>query len=110
MNLRKHRDTKFVKSENLGRYINTPLLDRYYELQSEYKIGIHEVVKKRKHDVDDIAVHVSLYVYQLSKLHLYKFILVLYEFLMPKTFKLLYMGKFYLPNITFAQVNACSFF
>ena len=93
LNLSKHRETKFVKTENLCRHINTSLLDRTRELNGEYDTGIHEVTKKKKHDTDDIAVHISLYVYQLSKLHFFKFIMVLNEYLREESYKLCYMGK-----------------
>jgi len=54
MNLSKHRNTKFVRKENLQRNIRTPLLDNEHEMVTEYKVGIHEVVKKKRRDVDKI--------------------------------------------------------
>ena len=54
MNLSKHRQTKFVLKENLQRNIRTPLLDKEHEMVTEYDVGIHEVVKKKKKDIDNI--------------------------------------------------------
>ena len=92
MNIRRHRRTKFVLKENLNRHIRTPLLEKERLLLSEYDIPIHEVIKKKRTDVDKIPVHVSLFVYQLSKLHFFRFVIILFEFLVPDTFKLCYMA------------------
>jgi hypothetical protein len=92
MNLEKHRTTKFVLKENLYRSTRTPLLEKNSCLISEYPINIHEIIKKKKNIVDTIPVQISMFVYQLSKLWLYKFVLILHDNLMPKSFTIAYMG------------------
>jgi len=54
MNLSKHRNTKFVRKENLARHIRTPLLEKERTLVSEYPVDIHEVVKKKRRVVDTV--------------------------------------------------------
>lgn len=93
MNLSKHRNTSFAKTENLNRHIRTPLLETHRELITEYPTNIHEVTKKKRADTDKVPVHVSLFVYQLSKLWFYKFVVTLHEYLTPDSYKLCYMGK-----------------
>jgi len=67
LNLEKHRQTTFTKSENLHRHNHTPLLQSEHELVGEYPIGIHEICKKRRQAIDKIPVHISLFIYQRSK-------------------------------------------
>jgi len=119
LNLSKHRVTKFVRKENLSRHVRTPLLEKERSLVSEYETNLHEVVKKKRTDVDKIPgsslscssdifqylktnmletyelilVHVSLFVYQMSKLWFFKFIKILHEFMIPDSFTLGYLGK-----------------
>ena len=54
MNISKHRTTKFVRKENLARHVRTPLLEKERVLVSEYPVQIHEVVKKKRRDVDKV--------------------------------------------------------
>lgn len=71
LNLEKHRQTKYTKSENLYRHTHSPLLQSEHELVGEYPLGIHEICKKRRQAVDKIPVHISLFIYQRSKAELY---------------------------------------
>ena len=93
MNLKKYRDTRYAKEENLYRHIRTPLLERERPLKSEYEIPIREVTKKRRVDVDRVPVHISIFVYQLSKLLFFEFIITLHEFLIEGSYKLCYLGR-----------------
>lgn len=93
MNLKKHRRTAFVLPHNLYRHLNTPLLERNRELQTEFPTTVHEVVRKKKYIEDTIPVQISIFVYQLSKLWLYKFVLTLHEYLIPRSYRLAYIGK-----------------
>ena len=43
-------------------------------------------LKLFKHHID------SLFVYQMSKLWFYRFVLVLHEYLIPQSYRLLYLG------------------
>jgi hypothetical protein len=92
MNLEKHRKTAFVLPHNLYRHINTPLLEQNRMLQTEFPTNVHEIIKKKKIIEDTIPIQISLFVYQMSKLWLYKFIFTLHEFLIPKSFKIAYIG------------------
>ena len=93
MNLEKHRKSSFVLPKNLYRHINTPLLEKKHKLITEFPTNVHEIVTKKKKIEDSIAVHVSLFVYQLSTLWLYKFIYTLHEYLVPKSNRIAYIGK-----------------
>ena len=93
MNLTKHRNTRYALQENLHRHIRTPLVEKERQLVSEYEIPIHEVSKRRRKDVDKVAVHISLFVYQLSKLLFFEFIMTLHEFLRENSYRLCYLGR-----------------
>ena len=93
MNLEKHRKTAFVRPKNLYRHINTPLLEANTELQTEFTTDVHEVITKKKKIEDTIPCHISLFVYQLSKLWLYKFVFTLDEYLVAKSFRIAYVGE-----------------
>ena len=58
MNLSKHRSTRFVKEKNLLKTTRTPLLESKRPISSEYKIPLHEVVKKKNRIKDTIPVHI----------------------------------------------------
>jgi hypothetical protein len=94
MNLEKHRKTSYVRPQNLYRHVNTPLLERNRQLNTEFTTDVHEVVTKKKKIDDSIPIHISLYVYQLSKLWLYKFIFTLDEFLISGSFRISYIGNY----------------
>lgn len=93
MNLEKQRKTAFVLPKNLFRHVNTPLLERCRVLNTEFETDVHEVITKKKVIEDTVPIQVSIFVYQQSKLWLYKFIFTLHEYLVPKSFKLAYIGK-----------------
>ena len=95
MNLEKHRKTSFVRPKNLYHHINTPLLESNKQLVTEFSTDVHQIVKKNKKICDTIAVHVSLFVYQLSKLWLYEFIFTLHDYLRPNSFRISYIGNFF---------------
>ena len=94
MNLIKHRNTSYALEANLYRHIRTPLVEKERRLVSEYDIPIHEVTKRRRSDVDKVPVHISLFVYQLSKLLFFRFVLILHEYLQPDSYTLCYLGMF----------------
>ena len=93
MNIERHRNTKYVFEKNLHRYNRTPLLEKETKLVTEYDINVFEVISKKRVNTDSIPVHISLFIYQMSKLWLYQFILVLFEYLKPNSFTLAYIGK-----------------
>ena len=88
----KHRRTTFAKSENLYRHNQTPLLESELQLVSEYETGIYEITKKKRKTTDMIPVHISLFIYQMSKLWFFQFVMTLNEFLIPKTYRFCYIG------------------
>jgi hypothetical protein len=63
------------------------------QLYSEEPLDLFELTKTKKSITDRIPVHVALFILQLSKLHMLKFLDFLYDHLIPGSFKLLYMAK-----------------
>ena len=91
MDVARHKSTKFVTEKNLTRNIRTPLTERYENLKStEFQPSVYEVVKNKKVIVDQIPVAISLFIYENSKLHFFRFVLMLHEFLVPGSYRLQY--------------------
>ena len=91
MNLDHHRSTKFVHADNLRRHNRTPLLQKEQELLTEYSTNVFEISKKKRFNTDKIPITISLFIYQQSKLHFYKFVMLLHDYLVTGSYKLLYM-------------------
>ena len=92
MNIKERKRTIFVTSKNLNRHVHSPLVEREREMVTEYPTHIHEITKQRREMTDDIPVIVPLFVYQLSKLHFYKFVMFLDAHLVQGSFRLCYAG------------------
>lgn len=90
LNLVRQRNTTFALEKNLQNNIRTPLVERYHTVNAEYETGVFEIVKKKSKIKDTIAVHCSLFIYQLSKLHFLNFVLVLHEYFREGSFRLVY--------------------
>ena len=93
LNLQKHRKVSFTLAENLNRHTRTALFEKEHVLMSEYSTEIHEVSKKKRNITDTIPVHISLFVYQLSKLKIFEFLIDLFDHLIPYEFEICYMGQ-----------------
>ena len=117
MNIEKRRKVKIVHKDEVRTHMMKPLLDVKHPLLPEYiteqDAHMFELTLKKRSDQDKIPVHVSLFgrlnnicifflnetfystlkVYQNSKLHFFKFVLVLAEHLDPTAYKICYMGK-----------------
>jgi hypothetical protein len=93
LNLQKHRKVSFSLAKNLNRHTRTALLENEHALISEFPTNVHEVCKKKRTIVDTIPVHVSMYVYQQSKLKIYKFLIDLFDHLIPYEYEICYMGQ-----------------
>ena len=98
LNVRKKRSVKFVDEDNLQRHIVTPLLEQENKLNSEFDTKIYEVVKKCKTISDSVPVHLSLFVYQKSKLHFFKFVKFIWDHLIEGSYTFAYAGKLSLFN------------
>ena len=94
-NIERHRNTRYVFEKNLHRYNRTPLLEKETKLVTEYDMNVFEVISKKRVNTDSIPVHISLFIYQMSKLWLYQFMLVLFDYLEPNSFTLAYIGDFF---------------
>ena len=90
LNLERQRNTKFALETNLKSNVRTPLVERYHAVNAEYETGVFEIIKKKAKITDSVAVHCSLFVYQLSKLHFLNFVLVLHEYLREGSYRLVY--------------------
>ena len=64
LNVKKKRNVSYCGEETLGRHIKSPLMEHDNELASEFDTECWEIIKKKKKEVDDIPVHISLFVYQ----------------------------------------------
>ena len=95
LNVKKKRNVKFVDEDNLYRHIRTPLLERENKLNSEFDTKIYEVVKKCKTISDSVPVHLSLFVYQKSKLHFFKFVKFIWDHLIEGSYTFAYAGKLF---------------
>lgn len=93
LNLQKHRKVSFTLAENLNRHTRTALFEKEHVLMSEYSTNVHEVCKKKRNITDTISVHISLFIYQLSKLKIFEFLIDLYNHLIPYEFEVCYMGQ-----------------
>ena len=100
----------------LARRSRTPLVDRCMKLETEYDVELYELTKKKEKIEDATPVHLprdllvyqcflekflktkshphkkSLYVYQFSKLHFYRFVVLLDKYLLKNSFKFCYAG------------------
>ena len=93
LNLQKHRKVSFTLAKNLNRHTRTALFEKEHVLMSEYSTNIHEVSKKKRNITDTIPVHISLFVYQQSKLKIFEFLIDLFDHLIPYEFEICYMGQ-----------------
>ena len=93
LNLQKHRKVSFSLAKNLNRHTRTALLENEHALISEFPTNVHEVCKKKRAIIDTIPVHISMFIYQLSKLKIYQFLIDLYDHLIPYEYELCYMGQ-----------------
>ena len=91
LNLEKHRKVSFALGENLHRHTRSPLFESEHALISEFQTNVHEVCKKKKTIVDSVPVHVSIYIYQLSKLKVFQFLVDLFNHLIPHEYEICYM-------------------
>ena len=66
------------------------------QLFSEYPVDLYELSKCKNSIKDKVPLHVAVFILQLSKLHMIRFLDFLYEYLKDGSFKLLYMdtGEF----------------
>ena len=65
--MKKKRLVKFCAESTLIRHVNSPLFEGDHELISDFDTECWEVTKKRKKIVDSIAVHISLFIYQVGE-------------------------------------------
>ena len=61
------------------------------QLFAEEEIDLYELTKSKKSATDKIPVHVALFILQLSKLHMLRFLDFLYDHLISGSYALLYM-------------------
>ena len=96
MNIEKRRKTRVVGRDFVGRNALKPLLERMTLLKPEYRPDadrhLYELTMKKRCDTDKIPVTISLFVYQLSKLHFFKFVLMIKEHFEEDAFKICYIG------------------
>ena len=90
LNKSRFRHCSFVREENLAIHTRQAHCEKQKSLETEFKTGLHEVCKKYRTIHDDVPVHVSLFVYQRSKLLFFRFIVTLHEYLVPGGFKICY--------------------
>ena len=93
LNLQKHRKISFSLAKNLNRHTRTALLENEHALISEFPINVHKVCKKKRTIIDNIPVHISMMVYQISKLKIYEFLIDLFDHLIPYEYEICYMGR-----------------
>ena len=104
MNIEKRRKTRVVGREFVHKNAMKPLLERMTLLKPEYQPHadrhLFELTMKKRSDTDKIPVTIALFVYQLSKLHFFKFVLMMKEHFEEDAFKICYIG---ISSIRFIQ-------
>lgn len=92
MNLERQLSAKFIPIEKLWSSMRTPYYRSHSHLDAEGRTDICLIKKKKRRHHDSLATHISLFVYQESKLHLYQFIQTILNFFEKDSFKLTYIG------------------
>ena len=90
MNVSDRKNIAFARTEDMKKHISL-LLESSQQIFTEYDIDLLELTKAKRSISDKIPVHVALFILQLSKLHMLKFLDFLYEHLIHGSFRLLYM-------------------
>ena len=73
-----------------GKLKRKPISKGEYKPHSDRQL--FELTMKKRSDTDKIPVTISLFVYQLSKLHFFKFVLMMKEHFEEDAFKICYIG------------------
>jgi hypothetical protein len=93
MNLERQLSAEFIRLEKLWFNMRTPYYRSNSLLDAEGRTDTCLLKKKKRRQNDSLATHISLFVYQQSKLHLYEFIQTVLTFFEKDSFKLTYIGK-----------------
>ena len=90
MNVSERKKTAFTRSDGIKKHTSI-LLEDIQPILTEYEVDFYELTKAKRSITDKIPVHVALFILQLSKLHMLKFLDFMYEHLVEGSFRVLYM-------------------
>ncbi|CAG5081146.1 Oidioi.mRNA.OKI2018_I69.PAR.g9798.t1.cds [Oikopleura dioica] len=92
VNRSRFTDTKIVAADGLYRALRNPLLKQMETLKSDgHRVDpLHEVSFKKKRIIEDLAIHIQIFVYQNSKLLFFKFLDVLRKYMREGSYRFCY--------------------
>lgn len=93
MNLERQLHAKFIPLGKLWSEMRTPFYRNHEILDAEGRTDVVLMKKEKRRQSDLLATHISMHVYQKSKLHLYRFIHTIFHFFREGSFMLTYIGK-----------------
>ena len=93
MNLRKHQNVCYRTDDNLSKLINSKFYKRHEPIFLDGKSSVYEIISKKKVINDKIPIATAFYILGNAKLCVQEFIRDVEECLIPRAFRILYMGK-----------------